>query len=270
MSCRQVIDQLAAYADQALGAGERDRIAAHIVGCEACRLELADIIRVRSLLASCATPVAPQPDLTQRLVAIAGSEADQHLWLSSRHQSALPSPRRQRRMRVLFVLTGATAGLLGAVGSMALVAPGMTHIVDPDASSAELLPGPAAATASTLAMSTTDRHCPAGFECPTEILGMRRVGIAVDSGERVELAYSDGAGRRVAIVQQRGLLKGETDVALLTASTWQSGEVVYCVISSSPQLTQAVTDALPHVKAVDGSALERVEAGWHVLSGSRR
>lgn len=277
MSCRGVRDDLAAYADQALATAERERVARHLVDCTGCRAELADILQVRSLVHRGCQQAVVDPGLAHRLVDIAGPEAGAHLWLAPGTDARLPSPRRRRRRRLAMGVCATTAGVLGAFGSMMFVAPVLPVVADPDASSATDLSHPAGAAGPSGAATTAagavplaaDPPCPAPLACPQEVLGLRRTMLAVASADRAEMVFGTGTGQ-VVVVEQRGVLRGQPDVDPLAAHAWQSGEVVYCVISADEQLTRQVVAALPHEPAAGQGAVDRARAGWRTLAGSRR
>lgn len=59
MRCSQAGKRLSAYLDEELRAAERERLAAHLRGCEACRGRLAGLERVRALFRGVERPAAP-------------------------------------------------------------------------------------------------------------------------------------------------------------------------------------------------------------------
>jgi anti-sigma factor RsiW len=121
-ACEALSEQRSALVDGALNDADRERVLTHLVGCAACRAEVAELRRLRRLLSSGATPDAsPSDELADRLVAIAGSDAREPLLAAPFRQTAAGSLRRGRR---LAARTVATAGTLGA-GAVLVVAVGL-------------------------------------------------------------------------------------------------------------------------------------------------
>jgi anti-sigma factor RsiW len=117
-----------------------------------------------------------------------------------------------------------------------------------------------------------------GWSCPRKLAGLSLVRLRSDRAgnpETVNLVYSDGL-TTVSVSQQRGLLtgvpKGTQWDATLGAyvrrgasgvATWQSGEVVFTVVTvgAAGVLADAVT-ALPHDGSGIPTTLGRIKAGW--------
>jgi negative regulator of sigma E activity/anti-sigma factor RsiW len=117
-----------------------------------------------------------------------------------------------------------------------------------------------------------------GWSCPRKLAGLSLVRLRSDRAgnpETVHLVYSDGLNA-VSVSQQRGRLtdvpKGTQWDATLGAyvrrgasgvATWQSGEVVFTVVTvgAAGVLADAVT-ALPHDGSGTPTTLGRIKAGW--------
>ncbi|MEL4504257.1 zf-HC2 domain-containing protein [Luteococcus sp. H138] len=294
ITCEHCHDELTAYADQALPVERRDEVAAHLVDCRDCRRELVEINQLRTLLTSCAADSAPAAPchLADRLVAIAGAEADRQLWLSPERSGCLPSPRRRRRIRVAALGSMTTAGVVGAFGGAWLMAPQLPTVDDPDAGSVALSGNPTGllgrAAASTSRVSSAgqasmsqpvvssapvaddDEDCPRSFSCPDELTGLPRVDLDVTGApDKVRSIYASAEGS-VLVVQHRGRLSGHPDGADdQFRQAWQSGETVYCVLASDRAMGEAAVAALPHEQAVTGEGMERVRMGLRALAGQR-
>jgi negative regulator of sigma E activity len=118
LSCQALAELWSAYLDGALPDAERERLLAHLVDCEPCRRELADLRAVRALLARSDARSDAPADLPARLASIAGGDSGSPLWTRPFRRTApgvLPSVRRSTRLRV------AAAGLvLASVGATAV------------------------------------------------------------------------------------------------------------------------------------------------------
>ncbi|MEL4359080.1 MULTISPECIES: anti-sigma factor family protein [unclassified Luteococcus] len=289
MTCADCREELTAYADQALPDHERERVAAHLVGCDGCRAELAGINELRSLLTRCTRQSAPTAPghLADRLVAIAGAEADRQLWLAPERSGCLPSPRRRRRIRVLALGSMTTAGILGALGSAWLMAPTLPPVSDPEAGSITLtensradgagnLLGPqtSAAVVSTVPVVDVEQEegqdCPEPFACPDALTGLPRTELDLSGAPGLVRTDYAAQGQQVTVVQQHGWLAGQPDrVAGEFRQAWQSGETVYCVVASDETVGRAAVAQLPHEQAVADDAVQRVRTGLRALVGER-
>ncbi len=67
---------LGAYVLGALGDEERERVAAHVAGCAACRQDIADLQIAADVLPQGVEPLEPPPELRQRIMAVVRSEAE--------------------------------------------------------------------------------------------------------------------------------------------------------------------------------------------------
>jgi anti-sigma factor RsiW len=123
--CAELAELRSAYVDGALSLADREKLQAHLVGCPVCRDEVADLRAVRDLLSRARAADAPAaPDLSARLVSIAGTEATEPLWTRPFRRApggasaVLPSRRRMRRVQVsaavaITVSMVAAAGFVG-------------------------------------------------------------------------------------------------------------------------------------------------------------
>ncbi|MDF2752887.1 MAG: rskA2 [Gaiellaceae bacterium] len=98
-------DLTAAYALNALDAGERARFEAHVATCERCRDELHGLWRVSAALAHGAGGPAPPPELRERILSAARAERPNVI------------PFRPRRSRALASVASIAAVALLAVGA---------------------------------------------------------------------------------------------------------------------------------------------------------
>lgn len=139
--CAELAELRSAFVDGALNDTDRERLLTHLVDCSDCRRDIADLRAVRELLNQTKTQPSPAPpDLSVRLVSIAGPESVAPLWTRPfrRTQSArawrtggLPSHRRAVKLRItaITMAAGATITAMGVVGYSA--APSLAAIGDP-------------------------------------------------------------------------------------------------------------------------------------------
>jgi anti-sigma factor RsiW len=114
-ACGALAEQRSALVDGALDDADRERVLAHLVGCPSCRAEVAELRRIRQLLNDgVQRDTTPSYDLADRLVAIAGTEAQEPLLAAPFRQNG--SRLRRRRRRAVKVLAGA-----GAIGASAVL-----------------------------------------------------------------------------------------------------------------------------------------------------
>lgn len=287
--CTAWRDELVAYADHALDGRTREVIARHLVGCSQCRTELAELQGVRTVVATAATIAGAPAGLADRLLAIAGDDAQRELCLGRKTQTALPSLRARRRQRMLVGTSGMVLVATGLLAGAWLLAPDLPDISDPDGSTLGLtstmptstavpfsaIPFSAVGSAAQAALmatpSSVDVDCPATFSCPDEIDGMVLTSVVVDSATApttVRAVYAD-AMREVTVVQQRGRLSaGTAATAAGDRIVWQSFDIVICVHSDESGHAQSIANALPHHSPADGG-LDRIRAGLRSLVGQR-
>lgn len=118
-SCPSRRRELAELVDGALGIRDAERLNAHLVGCPGCRAELASLRQVRDRLRRAGAGSATSPDLTDRLLSIAGAGADQPLYarpFDPQPTGALPSVRRRTRQTVAGAVTMTCLLLAGFIG----------------------------------------------------------------------------------------------------------------------------------------------------------
>lgn len=122
--CAELAELRSAYVDGALADADRERLLTHLVGCAACRTEVAELREVRSLLNRMRESPAEPPataQLSSRLVSIAGQEAYEPVWsrpFRRTRPGALPSARRalRRRATAAALALGSLGAAFGLVG----------------------------------------------------------------------------------------------------------------------------------------------------------
>jgi anti-sigma factor RsiW len=133
-------------------------------------------------------------------------------------------------------------------------------------------------TNTSLSLSSATELTASGWSCPRKLAGLSLVRLRsdrADNPETVHLVYSDGLAT-VSVVEQRGRLttapQGSQWDGTLGAyarrgasamATWQSGEVVFTVVTdgNSGVLADAVA-SLPHSDEETPTTLGRIKAGW--------
>ena len=132
--CAELAELRSAYVDGALSNADREKLLAHLVGCVVCRDEVAELRAVRDLLSRARAEDAPTaPDLSARLVSIAGMEATEPLWTRPFRRApggasaVLPSRRRARRVRVT-AAAAATVTMVAAAGFLGYAAAPSTQL----------------------------------------------------------------------------------------------------------------------------------------------
>ncbi|WP_420175845.1 anti-sigma factor family protein [Luteococcus sp. OSA5] len=300
-ACRSFRKDLTAYADQALDDERREQVANHLVDCGPCRDELRELNQVCTLLGIAARSSEPRQTpnhLADRLVAIAGDQADECLWLAPERDGTLPSLRRRRRNKALAGLSMTAAGVVGALGGLTMMAPELPVVVDLDASQAtapldsEDAPklsrtapevdvdslGTRVASSVSIGALAERRlvqrrldQCPDEVQCPEQLLGLPLTQLAVDSDSDPSTArtvYRNGE-MEIVVVQQHGRLQEAAPGHDECAEFWQSGEWVYCLQSSNAAAAQLAAQLLPHDEPVTGEGMERVRLGLRALVGER-
>jgi len=137
--CAELAELRSAYVDGALGADDRELLLVHLVGCAECRQDVDALRAVRELLTQTGSEPAPAaPDLSQRLLSIAGESAYEPLWTRPFRRTppvglvnGLPSRRRIRRVRAaaLALAMGTALTAVGVIGYT--VAPsGRLEVID--------------------------------------------------------------------------------------------------------------------------------------------
>ena len=143
--CAELAESRSAYVDGALDDAGREKLLAHLVECEECREDVAELRYVRDLLSRARSqPTPAADDLSARLVSIAGMAATEPLWTRPFRRPAtanlpgLPSRRRARRTRAA-AAAAAAAGTFTAVGMIGyLAAPsGQLNVVQDPVSGAQ-------------------------------------------------------------------------------------------------------------------------------------
>jgi negative regulator of sigma E activity len=133
-------------------------------------------------------------------------------------------------------------------------------------------------TNTSLSLSAATELAASGWSCPSKLAGLSLVRLRSDQPDNpdtVNLVYSDGLAT-VSVFEQRGRLtavpQGSHWDARLGAhirsgtsgaATWQSGDVVFTVITDGNSGVLAETVAsLPHDGAAAPTTLGRIKAGW--------
>ena len=124
--CADLAELRSAYVDGALSDADRERLLAHLVGCSTCRDDIEGLRAVRALLTHARDASEPAaPDLSSRLVSIAGQEAQEPLWTRPFRRTptpgglaGLPSQRRVRRLKATAaaIAVGTTVVAVAVVG----------------------------------------------------------------------------------------------------------------------------------------------------------
>jgi anti-sigma factor RsiW len=96
-SCDSLAELRSGFVDGALAPEDRERVVAHLLGCEGCRADVAELRAVRELLGRSGSGTAAPAPLSERLVSIAG-DASVRPWTKAfdgAHALPLPSARRR-------------------------------------------------------------------------------------------------------------------------------------------------------------------------------
>jgi anti-sigma-K factor RskA len=121
---------LGAYVLGALDEPERERVARHVAACATCRQSVAELQFAADVLPQGVEPVAPPPELKDRIMAVVHSEAE--LLHAAGPEADRPGRRAERRggwrsrwsLRPAFAAAGAAAALAIGVGAGVLIAGG--------------------------------------------------------------------------------------------------------------------------------------------------
>lgn len=139
--CLRWAELQSAFVDGALPEVERERMVGHLLSCDSCRAEVAELRALRRMLGRADPRHAPS-DLSQRLVSIAGDEAAEPLRFRPFNRTArvdtvwrLPGRRRRWRLRAAAAAMATSTALVsvGLVGYAAAPGRGAAQILDPDA-----------------------------------------------------------------------------------------------------------------------------------------
>ena len=224
--CTDFAEQRSALVDGALPDADRERLLRHLVDCRECRDDIEELRRIRDLLRR-STASTSQTAMADRLISIAGAEADVPLWSRPFDRPAdrrLPPSRRRARRRT-FAATVASVLAVGVsvvgVGWVAAPQAG-AKIDDPAAGSAAefastlaQLPLTSPETTAALATdlddllpTTSPAPLPASPAQPTAVNSAeaadaltRAVGAAGQLNYRGEAEVSLGQGRERILVQ---------------------------------------------------------------------
>lgn len=131
--CAGFAEHRSALVDGALADADRERLLRHLLDCQPCRADVAELRAVADLLRRRAVDADTEPELSSRLISIAGAESGQPLWSRPFDRPCgrrlPPSRRRTRRIRTLattmvvssLVLAALVAGWASAPASPALI-----------------------------------------------------------------------------------------------------------------------------------------------------
>ncbi len=133
-------------------------------------------------------------------------------------------------------------------------------------------------TTTTLTVSSAGDLASRGWSCPEHLAGLALVRVRSDQPDEpqvLHLIYGDGLST-VSVFQQRGQLAGapsgsQWDARLSAylregtsgTATWQSGTVVYTVVTDgSAEVLASAVHELPHEPPMTRTTMERIRAGW--------
>lgn len=224
--CTDFAEQRSALVDAALADTDRERLLRHLVDCRECRDDVEELRRIRDLLRRSAAS-SGQSAMAERLISIAGAEADVPLWSRPFDRPADPRPppsRRQARRRTLAATVASVLTVsASAVGVGWFAAPQAGATIDDPAAgsaaefSATLARMPLASPEATAALASnldglTTTTGPAPLPAPvshpvilTSTQAADTLGRAIRAGGQVnhrgEAEVSLGQGRKRITVQ---------------------------------------------------------------------
>ncbi|WP_375390374.1 anti-sigma factor family protein, partial [uncultured Amnibacterium sp.] len=134
-SCDDLAELRSGFVDGALSAEDSERVVSHLLGCAACRAEVAELRAVRDLLGRSRRDAAAPAPLSDRLVSIAG-DGSARPWTQAFDRTrilALPSARRRARVRTLLgaVAVAAVFTAVGLTGWFAAPSASLATVADP-------------------------------------------------------------------------------------------------------------------------------------------
>ncbi|GAA2110515.1 hypothetical protein GCM10009841_32660 [Microlunatus panaciterrae] len=139
-SCSNLAELRSAYVDGALSPADEQLLLRHLSDCAGCRAEVAEIRQLREMLnrAGASTREPSPPDLSHRLVSIAGQDAAAPLWsrpFRRTRPGALPSTRRalRRRITTVVAVVGSMVATTAGVGYAAAPPLELPAVADPSA-----------------------------------------------------------------------------------------------------------------------------------------
>ena len=289
-ACDGLAELRSGFVDGGLSAEDRERVAEHLVGCDACRADVAELRVVRDLLgrSSGRSASAPAP-LSERLVSIAG-DGSARPWTQAFDGSralALPSDRRNARVRALLgtLALGAVLAAVGLTGWFAAPSSNLAALADPaDEAQAEF--GAAAAGLSITGASLSALMLLDSLpEAVTDDSGITQPGIAGgawtgESSAVDELNRAVAAGRTTTLWGEQAVLARSQDhfvgarVEVDNRST--QGTMVSVldrdrkVLASAVAPEQVVTDAGTSPVDLIAQAYDlRAETGTVMVAGRR-
>lgn len=141
--CDSFAELRSGLVDDALTPADRERVVAHLIRCEPCRCDVAELRGVRELLAGQRTAASTPIHLSDQLRSIAGTASAEPLWtraFGTGTPTALPSYRRraQRRGALGVIAIGMVVSLVGLVGWFASPAAELSAVPEPAEEAREL------------------------------------------------------------------------------------------------------------------------------------
>ncbi|HEY0240289.1 MAG TPA: zf-HC2 domain-containing protein [Friedmanniella sp.] len=262
-SCDGLAELRSGFVDGALSPQDRDRVITHLLGCAACRADVAELRTVRDLLGRSAGGTSAPAPLSQRLVSIAG-DASARPWTQAfddRRALSLPSRRRRARVRAVLgtLAVGAVLSAVGLTGWFAAPAADLAAVADPaDEAQAEF--GAAAAELSVTGASLSALMLLDSLpEATTDGSGVRRPSrVGPRSGDEAEAVKM--LDRTLAAAQTTTVDGNQTVLASLEGDRLVSAHV--SIDTRSPHGT------LVSVFDPDGAVLARSEVPDEVAGGA--
>lgn len=134
--CDSFAELRSGLVDDALTPADRERVVDHLLRCEPCRRDVAELRGVRELLAGQRTAASTPTHLSDQLRSIAGTASADPLWtraFGTGTPTALPSYRRraQRRAALGVIAIGMVVSLVGLVGWFAAPAAELSAVPEP-------------------------------------------------------------------------------------------------------------------------------------------
>ena len=222
-TCDELAELRSGLVDGALAPADRERVAAHLLGCDSCRADVAELRAVREMLGRSSPPAGSAPsDLSSRLASIAGDARDRPLTTSAFRRrgrpGALPSHRRSTRVRT--ALVGLTAGTVvagvGVVGWAAAPVASLAALPDPVAEArsafgagAGQLPLEGTALTALMLLDSVPSAGAAGADVNSPAPGRGQALTAAEARQTLRRAVAATgtvslSGRQTVLVQARG------------------------------------------------------------------
>ncbi len=132
-ACADLAEVRSAYVDGALPAEAREKLARHLLYCDGCRRDVAELRDVRDLLASQRADGEAPADLSARLLSIATREEPPTSGRARQSDDPLDRPPRRRPARALLVVGFSLSLFLASVAAVGYLAapPNLAAVPDP-------------------------------------------------------------------------------------------------------------------------------------------